>query len=424
MVTTPARTTTDDTRWWDAPTCAVPPAAVDNPPVKRLPLVVAAVIGVGLSVYVWSRFGARNGLLLTLGGGLGFALFHARFGFTSAWRQLVAVGNGAGVRAHAVLLGTAATVIAVVAGTGLSPFGSDPAVTPAPIGLALLVGSVLFGLGMQVGGACASGTLYAVGGGQSAILLTLGGFVAGSTFYTWQSGWFTGWAAFDGVVLSDHVGWIGSWAITVVAVAVLWTVGLLVQRRRTPPPVEPVPTSHGAARVWRGSWSLTTGAVVLGVLAGAVFLVAGSIWGITTAFTLWGARLLQLFGVEPQTWAYWQEPSRAATLQASVWTERTTLTDVGIMLGAAVAASLAGVWVLRRRIAWRVALGAVLGGIVMGIGARLAGGCNIGAYLGGISTGNLAGWLWGVGALAGTWLGLRVRPLFGLGVPKPGDGVC
>ena len=49
---------------------------------------------------------------------LGVALFHSRFGFTSAWRQLVAVGNGAGLRAHAVLLGTTATLFALVIGTG------------------------------------------------------------------------------------------------------------------------------------------------------------------------------------------------------------------------------------------------------------------------------------------------------------------
>ncbi|MEE2048875.1 SDR family oxidoreductase, partial [Nocardiopsis tropica] len=64
------------------------------------------------------------------------------------------------------------------------------------------------------------------------------------------------------------------------------------------------------------------------------------------------------------------------------------------------------------------------GGVLMGIGARRAGGCNIGAYLAGIGSGSLHGWLWAVFALAGTWAGLRARTLFGLGVPKPSDSVC
>ena len=49
----------------------------------------------------------------------------------------------------------------------------------------------------------------------------------------------------------------------------------------------------------------------------------------------------------------------------------------------------------------------------MGYGARLAGGCNIGAYFSGIASFSLHGWLWGVLAIAGTYAGLRLRPLFG-----------
>lgn len=407
-----------------APTAAPQPPSPTAPAVKRVPLAVAAILAVGLESYVWGSFGAMPGILLLLGFGLGIALFHSRFGFTSAWRQLVAVGNGAGVRSHSILLATAATVIAIVAGLGVGPFGAPSSVAPSPIGIALLVGSVLFGLGMQMGGACASGTLYAVGGGQSAIVLTLGGFVVGSTFYTWQYGWFSGWPGASGVALHEHVGWVGSWAITMVIIAAVTLVSIAVQRRRTPPPRDVVESARGAARIWRGSWPMTVGAVVLGLLAGGVFLVAGGIWGITSAFTLWGARFLQLFGVHPQNWAYWQLPGNATSISASVWTDKTTLTDVGIIIGAALAASLAGVWVLRRRIPWRTVLGAIVGGILMGIGARLANGCNIGAYLGGISTGNISGWLWGIGALGGTWLGLRIRPLLGLSVPRPSDSVC
>ncbi len=58
--------------------------------------------------------------------------------------------------------------------------------------------------------------------------------------------------------------------------------------------------------------------------------------------------------------------------------------------------------------------GAVLGGIAMGYGARLSNGCNIGAYFSAISVGNLSGWAWMVLALAGSWIGVQLRPLFRL----------
>jgi uncharacterized membrane protein YedE/YeeE len=406
------------------PTSCAAPVPAPEEPVRTVPLVVAGLLAVGLTWFVWASYGAKQGVLLALGLALGLALFHSRFGFTSAWRQLIAVGNGEGLRAHTVLLGTAATLIALIISTGSGLFGSVPKAVGNPLGLALLVGAVLFAIGMQLGGACASGTLFAVGSGQSTIVLTLFGFIAGSVLYTWAFPVFDGWPAFPPVVLSEHVGWWGSWLITIALLGLIVLATRLVQARRTPPPVDAVPTARGLARVVRGSWPLLAGAVVLGVLAATVFLVSGGIWGVTFAFALWGAKIVQLLGLHPETWQFWQTPANAKALAAPIWTDKTSLTNIGIMIGAAIAAAAAGAWRIHSTIPWRTALAAVLGGVLMGIGARLAGGCNIGAYLGGISVGSLHGWLWGVFALGGTWLGLRLRPLFGLANPKPSDSVC
>jgi uncharacterized membrane protein YedE/YeeE len=62
------------------------------------------------------------------------------------------------------------------------------------------------------------------------------------------------------------------------------------------------------------------------------------------------------------------------------------------MLGALAAASAAGTL----RAAWRVPLrslaAAIIGGLMLGYGARIAYGCNIGAYFSGIASGSLHGW--------------------------------
>ncbi|WP_323156290.1 YeeE/YedE thiosulfate transporter family protein, partial [Pseudomonas oryzihabitans] len=60
----------------------------------------------------------------------------------------------------------------------------------------------------------------------------------------------------------------------------------------------------------------------------------------------------------------------------------------------------------------RSLIAAVLGGLLLGYGARLAYGCNIGAYFSGIASGSLHGWLWLVAAFAGNSLGVRLRPFF------------
>ena len=56
----------------------------------------------------------------------------------------------------------------------------------------------------------------------------------------------------------------------------------------------------------------------------------------------------------------------------------------------------------------------MVGGLLLGYGARLAYGCNIGAYFSGIASGSLHGWLWLVAAFTGNVSGTRLRPAFGL----------
>ncbi|AXK35021.1 YeeE/YedE family protein [Streptomyces armeniacus] len=407
-----------------SPTSAPSPPPEPAPRVRTVPLAVSGVLAAALTAYVWATHGARPGVLLLLGLGLGVALFHSRFGFTSAWRQLIAVGNGSGLRAHALLLGTTATLFALVIGTGTGLFGSTPVPSAGPLGTGLLAGAFLFAVGMQIGGACASGTLFAVGSGQTSIVLTLGGFIIGSTLAAWQFDLWKDLPALDPVVLSDHVGWFGSWAVTLAVLGLIVLGTRLVQARRNPPPVGTPPSAAGAARVLRGSWPLAAGALALALLGAGVLLVSGGAWGVTSAFSLWGSRAVDALGGDPAGWTFWQQPGNAEMFQGAVLSDKTSLTDIGIMLGAAVAASLGGVWTLHRRVPGRTAVAAVLGGVFMGVGARLAGGCNIGAYLAGIASGSLHGWIWGATALLGTWAGLRLRPLFGLGNPKPGDGVC
>lgn len=401
------------------------PPTPQAPPAQRRVAVAGGAIAVALLSWTLLTQGAAKASLLLLGVGLGFALFHARFGFTSAWRQLVAVGQGKALRAHTVLLAATAILFAPFLAAGVSPTGVDVAGYVAPLGVGVLVGATIFGIGMQIGGACASGTLYAVGSGQTAILLTLGGFVVGATVGAAHMSWWEATPSLGPVSLADLFG--GTWgglAVTLVALALIAGATLLVGRRRNPPPVEPVATAAGAARVVRGAWPLWVGALVIAVLNLGVLLVSGAPWGVTTAFALWGSKAAGALGLaDPASWGFWSGP-RAEVLSGSVLAESTSLTDFGIMVGALIASALAGAFTLHRRIPARLALGAVIGGLLMGYGARLAYGCNIGAYLGGIASLSLHGWAWGIMALVGTWIGLRARPLFGLSRPRPTDGVC
>jgi len=408
----------------DTERAAFGPLDREAPPTQPIPTAVAVLLA---ALFLWgvSRVAPATMVVTgALGLALGFTLFHSRFGFTSGWRQLVAVGQGAAIRAHMVMLGVATVLFAVVFATGIGLSG-DPRGYVNPIGIGLIVGAFLFGVGMQIGGSCASGTLFAVGSGQSAIVLTLFGFVVGSVFAALTYPFWTNVVP-QGVPVDLRAvfGIPGALALSLLVMVGITVLTYVVARRRTPPPVERPPSARGIARVLRGSWPMWVGAIVLAVLNAAVLVVSGQPWGVTSAFGLWGAKVLQWFGAEPQSWAFWQVPANARSLAGPVLADRVSVLDIGIMIGALFASGVGGAFLLHKRIPWRIAAGAVVGGILMGYGARLAGGCNIGAYFSGIASFSLHGWIWGVVALAGTWVGLRLRPLFGHTNPKPVDSLC
>ncbi|MGB2160220.1 MAG: YeeE/YedE thiosulfate transporter family protein, partial [Candidatus Puniceispirillaceae bacterium] len=119
-------------------------------------------------------------------------------------------------------------------------------------------------------------------------------------------------------------------------------------------------------------------------------------------------------GVPVGDFAFWQWAGPQRALAHSVLADVSSLMDIGMVIGAGLLAAIGGG--LRRQ-SWpssRQLVAAALGGILMGIGARLAFGCNIGAFLAGIASGSLHGWIWFVMAMAGSWLGIRWRPAFGL----------
>ena len=93
------------------------------------------------------------------------------------------------------------------------------------------------------------------------------------------------------------------------------------------------------------------GAVGLAAVNLATLLLAGRPWGVTSAFALWGAKAAAAVGVPVETWPYWASPQIAA-LRGSVFGDVTTVMDLGIVLGALLAALLAGrfapVWRSRR----------------------------------------------------------------------------
>ncbi|HET8727816.1 MAG TPA: YeeE/YedE family protein [Alphaproteobacteria bacterium] len=378
---------------------------------------IALLVLVSGGAYLNAAFGWRQAALFAVGGALGLVLYHAAFGFTSAWRVFIADRKGAGLRAQMLMLALGCVLFFPALAAG-SLFGQPVSGFVSPVGVSVVVGAFLFGIGMQLGGGCASGTLYTAGGGNTRMLVTLAGFIAGSVIATAHMHWWLSLPAFQPVSVVAAFGVVpallGNLALFAGIAGLTWW----LERRRHGQAL-PIASAAGqlplGQRLLRGPWPLIWGAVALVLLNFATLALAGRPWGVTSAFALWGAKAASAMGVDVASWPYW---SGKDALEASVWADVTTVMDVGIVLGALAAAGLAGKFAPVWRIPAKSLIAAVAGGLLLGYGARLAFGCNIGAYFSGIISGSLHGWVWLVAAFAGNVVGTRLRPLFGLAVER------
>ena len=69
---------------------------------------------------------------------------------------------------------------------------------------------------------------------------------------------------------------------------------------------------------------------------------AGHPWSVTFAFGLWGAKIASAMGFNVETWSYWQLSYPSIALENSVLADPTTVSNIGIILGALIASSLSG----------------------------------------------------------------------------------
>lgn len=326
---------------------------------------------------------------LFVGMGFGATLAATPLGFAGNWRRAVVDRDGSGVAAHLLLLAVVGAVtMPLLAREGYFAFDR-------PIGVPLLFGSFIFGVGMQLGGSCTSGSLQRAGGGSVHGMLLILGFVIGGFAATGHYEWWSlqpNWLPYS---VAKEWGWPSAVGFNVLCAALL---ALLV------------------AKVigWRiamrpAHW---IGVALLVVFSGTAVWVLQHPWGIVTAFPLIAAKFNLWWNDESEVdfWVYWMQPEREQALIEPLWNDAITVMNAGLVFGAALWGLSRGGWRLEWQLPLRVWLLAPLAGIVMGYGALLSYGCNIGSLLGGVASGSVHGWLWLASAFAGSTLVCLITP--------------
>ena len=350
------------------------------------------LIVLGFTLFAFVMAGPRAGLLVLVGLGFGLVLEGLRFGFAGPWRMIVTDRDGRGLLAQLIAI----ALVAVVAFPLMAGSGGELVPAHAPVGIGMILGAFVFGAAMQLVMGCGSGTLVNAGSGNLVGLIALAGFIAGSFVGTLHLGWWSSLGGLPVISAQGSFGETGGLVLTLAGLAIVAVIALLrsAPGKRIPP-----------RRLW-------IAAVLIASLALANLVIAGQPWGIVYGLGLWGAKIAQAGGADLASTAFWAAEGNATRLSESILTDVTSLTNIGLLIGAFAVMRWRADPGAQTQALTLASYGAVLlAALVLGYSARMAFGCNVGAFFSGISTGSLHGWVWLVAAFAGSILGIKLRPV-------------
>ncbi|MCC3144654.1 YeeE/YedE family protein [Halanaerobium sp. Z-7514] len=155
--------------------------------------------------------------------------------------------------------------------------------------------------------------------------------------------------------------------------------------------------------LFKKPWPYWFGGVLLAVVNIIYFAISGEIWSITSGFARLGAWIISLFGVNVETWEAWQYYQYNLP-----WLDNNSWSNLGIIIGALIAILLAGQFKLKKIKNKKQIITVLIGGWLMGYGARIAIGCNIGGLYTALASLALNGWLYLPFIILGIYFGSKV----------------
>ena len=268
-----------------------------------------------------------------------------------------------------------------------------PSLSPKPLTVfGSITGGVIFGMGMVLAGGCASGTTYRVGEGMVGSLIALLGFCIGLIVAKF--------GLLAPVTVALQIGptpillfgaltpifmvIIGSVGFAVVAY--LWILPAIKEKKEK----KTDEVFDLKTKIFKKGWPWYTTGILVGLVNIIAWPVAFYVAGKNYPLGISGGWLSNAQGV-----------LTGSALLPYMWFG---LIVIGIIVGAFVGAILAGEFKIRAPKDGKILLQQLIGGIVMGIGAIIAMGCNIGNLLSGIPQFSLAGIVVGLGIVLGCWI--------------------
>ena len=159
---------------------------------------------------------------------------------------------------------------------------------------------------------------------------------------------------------------------------------------------------------FKAPYTYIMGAVLLSLFQIVTFATTGNPWGVSGVFANWGAWLFEAIGGSVDKWYYFSSSGAQSQLEAGFLNHAGSMRNIGIIFGALFASLMASQFKIKKIKSKKQIFAAILGGLLMGYGARIGFGCNIGALFSGIASLSLSGWVFAIFMFGGAIVGSKL----------------
>lgn len=376
-------------------------------------LIILGVVAIGYFLAGSENHGRESAFAWVAGAAFGFILQRSRFCFFCNLRDFWERKKPAGALALVLSLAVGLVGYQIVTGAWIvDPAAGHlpPKAHISPVGWNLLIGGFLFGLGMAISGSCISAHLYRLGEGSLVCLFALVGLVPGFLigFLAWNP-------LYLALVSGRKAIWLpafgGFFAALVVQFIVLGALAFLIWKFSSNPETSTAAAPRTLGEIGRAvfvdRWPAWVGGLGVGLISVAMILRLEPL-GVTSEFFRLSRSLGDAIGLLPER-LEGLDTIRGCSLRSSVGIfSRGALFVFALILASAASALFAGDF----SPSWPRPLeigAALVGGILLGVGAMWSFGCTVGTLLSGIHASALSGWVFLPGLLGGLLAGLPIR---------------
>ncbi|WP_176719883.1 YeeE/YedE thiosulfate transporter family protein [Desulfuribacillus alkaliarsenatis] len=155
-------------------------------------------------------------------------------------------------------------------------------------------------------------------------------------------------------------------------------------------------------------WPYLWGGIAIAVFNTFFLLLNGKPWGVTTSLTLLSAKIVDFFGLGISGWSYYMGNERYAQFINNWIIEIDLIIIIGFFAGVLISSISAKEFSWKKIRSKKQIMLAITGGFIMGYGARLASGCNVGAFIGSFSSLSLHGWVFAIASFVGVYMGIKI----------------